>query len=298
MYVIDSQVHIWGRNTEERPWPPGGRPHRLEPFSAEELLVEMDRAAINRAVLVPPSWEGNRNDLALAAASSYPERFAVMGRLVLDGDSRHTGIPAGWLAQAGMLGIRLNFGRVTRHQLIDGTADWVWSAAEEAGIPIMVYAPGATSRLEKIAVEHPQLRLVVDHLGLPVDASGRDVMPVVEDLIRLAGHANVAVKASALPCHADDPYPFQTLHEPICRLVAAFGAQRVFWGTDFTRLPCSYRQAVSLFAEEVSCFSDADLEWIMGRGVAQWLGWEIPDAPWAKQAREHPGSFGSGAYQR
>ena len=32
-------------------------------------------------MIVPPSWEGERNDLALAAASAHPDRFAVMGRL-------------------------------------------------------------------------------------------------------------------------------------------------------------------------------------------------------------------------
>jgi hypothetical protein len=47
------------------------------------LLFQMDLAGVRRVVLVPPSWEGDRNDLALAAARTYPERFAVMGRLAL-----------------------------------------------------------------------------------------------------------------------------------------------------------------------------------------------------------------------
>jgi hypothetical protein len=38
---------------------------------------------VSRIVLVPPSWEGDRNDLAVDAARSYPDRFAVMGRLAL-----------------------------------------------------------------------------------------------------------------------------------------------------------------------------------------------------------------------
>ena len=33
-------------------------------------------------MIVPPSWEGDRNDLALEAARLHPDRFAVMtGRL-------------------------------------------------------------------------------------------------------------------------------------------------------------------------------------------------------------------------
>ena len=32
----------------------------------------MDLAGVRRMVLVPPSWEGDRNDLALAAAQHIP----------------------------------------------------------------------------------------------------------------------------------------------------------------------------------------------------------------------------------
>ena len=43
-------------------------------------LKEMDAAGVARVVIVPPSWEGDRNDLALEAARLHPDRFAVMGR--------------------------------------------------------------------------------------------------------------------------------------------------------------------------------------------------------------------------
>jgi hypothetical protein len=47
----------------------------------------------------------------------------------------------------------------------------------------------------------------------------------------------------------------------------------MFWGTDWTRLPCSYRQAVTMFTEELPWLEGADLEGVMGRGVSRWLGW-------------------------
>ncbi len=81
--IVDTQVHIWGANTPERPWPPDGvgRAHRPEPVGNDDLLREMDAAGVDRVVIVPPSWEGDRNDLALQAARLHPSRFAVMGRL-------------------------------------------------------------------------------------------------------------------------------------------------------------------------------------------------------------------------
>ena len=70
MHSVDSQVHIWSADTPDRPWPPG-RAHEAQkpyPISKEALLFEMDLAGVRRIVLVPPSWEGDRNDLALEIA--------------------------------------------------------------------------------------------------------------------------------------------------------------------------------------------------------------------------------------
>ncbi len=80
MFIADAQIHIWAPNTPERPWAPGNV-HREVPLEAAEVLREMDAAGVQRTVLVPPSLDADRNDLALAAAQRHPDRFAVMGRL-------------------------------------------------------------------------------------------------------------------------------------------------------------------------------------------------------------------------
>jgi predicted TIM-barrel fold metal-dependent hydrolase len=59
MLIVDAQIHIWGADTPERPWPAYGRgnAHRPIPFSKDDALREMDAAGVDRAVIVPPSWE-------------------------------------------------------------------------------------------------------------------------------------------------------------------------------------------------------------------------------------------------
>ena len=52
------------------------------------------------------------------------------------------------------------------------------------------------------------------------------------------------------------------------------GRKRFFWGTDITRMPCSYRQCVTLFTEELPWLKGNDLEQVMGQGVCDWLGWK------------------------
>jgi hypothetical protein len=42
---------------------------------------------------------------------------------------------------------------------------------------------------------------------------------------------------------------------------------------DLTRLPCTYRQAITLFTEELSWLAGDDQELVMGRGLCEWLGW-------------------------
>jgi predicted TIM-barrel fold metal-dependent hydrolase len=118
--------------------------------------------------------------------------------------------------------------------------------------------------------------VTVDHMGLNVRWKGKPLGPGVDVLLKFARLKNVAVKASCLPCYVDEPYPFPTLHPQIRRVVDAFGPERVFWGTDLSQLPCPYRQAVTLFTEELDFLSASDKEWIMGRALSNWLKWPLP----------------------
>jgi L-fuconolactonase len=274
MLIVDAQVHIWGADTPERPWPPGrGQPQKPHPVTKEIVLAAMDEAGVDRAVLIPPSWEGDYNDLVLEAARLHPDRFAAMGRLSIQMPESRA-LVADWKRQPGMLGIRLTFHREEhRKWLFDGTADWLWPAAARAGVPIMVYAPASVRKIEAIAARYPALRLVIDHLALGVHARGNLAFIELADVCRLARLPNVAVKASALPCHSTLPYPFRDLHPHIRRVYDSFGPERMFWGTDWTRLPCPWREAVMLFTEELSWLTDEDKRWIMGHGLCKWLQW-------------------------
>jgi predicted TIM-barrel fold metal-dependent hydrolase len=274
MHIVDSQVHIWGADTADRPWPPGRAQEAQKPYpiSKETLLFQMDLARVTGMVLVPPSWEGERNDLALEAARAYPDRFAVMGRLALQKPESRA-LVADWKTQPGMLGMRFTFhNEHNRHLLTDGSADWLWPAAERAGIPLMVLVPGSLDVLDRIADRHPGLKLVIDHVGLD-RRKGPRVWEDLPAVCALARRPNVAVKASGMPSLSTEGYPFRDLHPHIRTLVDAFGPRRTFWGTDLTRMPCTYYECITLFTEHLPWLAGEDLEWVMGRGVCEWLGW-------------------------
>ena len=278
MKIVDAQVHIWGANTPQRPWPKRAEAHRATPLGKEELLAEMDKAGVDGVVIVPPSWEGDRNDVALDATASHPDRFCIMGRLDPDAPGAREQI-AGWKKQKGMMGVRLTFHtEVLRQPLLDGRFSWVWGELEKAGIPAMVLFHHEYMHLaDEVAERYPGLRLVLDHLGLK---SGKDVsetqnFATLDKVLALAKRTNVAAKVSAMPCYADDKtYPFRSVHPHIRRVFEAFGPQRTFWGTDLSRLPCTYRQGVTMFTEEMPWLKGRDLEWVMGRGICEWIGWK------------------------
>jgi L-fuconolactonase len=272
--IIDSQVHVWPPDRADRRLGEGVGDRK--PYGYEQLVADMDRAGVDRAVLVPPSFDHDRNDYALEAVRMHPDRFAIMGRVPL-----HAGgddFLERWRDQPRMLGVRLTFHRdADRPWLTDGTADWFWPQAERHDIPVMVHAPERLAEIGKVAARHPGLRIIVDHMGFARATMDDATVPAVARMNALARHPNVFVKVSALPCFSSERYPFKNLREPLRRVIEAFGPRRAFWGSDITRVPatCSYRQVVTHFTEELDFLSPADLEWIMGRGLAECLHWQV-----------------------
>jgi L-fuconolactonase len=270
--ITDAQVHVWADPTPERPWPDLGiDPQRVPALGVDELLGRMDRAQVVRAVLVPPTWEGPRNDLALAAAAAHPGRFAVMGR-VDPGDPAVVASLATWRKQPGMLGIRLSINRGdTSAQIRAAVGSGFFAEAQYAGVPLYLYMPRLHTEIDQLATAFPDLRITVDHLAL--DGADGPLPKAVAPLLPLARHANVAVKASALPCFVTEDYPYPQIVQAVYELVAAFGANRVFWGSDLSRLPCSYEQLIGLFLDEMPALTREELNLIMGEGVSAWLNW-------------------------
>lgn len=279
MFIVDSQIHLWARArivTDESA-------HHLQSdaFGQDDALREMNAAGVDRAIIVPPGWVavppgGTANDYALLAAREHPDRFAVMGKVRLDRPDDSLPLISGWKRQSGMLGMRLVFNKEFRHLLTSGAANWVWPYLEQADIPIMVLVPGVLDEVEGIAQRHPGLRITIDHLAVPRATRGPDAFRQIPQLLTMAKYPNLSVKASGLPANSAESYPFRDVEIHIRRVYDAYGPRRVFWGTDLTRMSCTYRQCISHFTEELSWLDGEDLELVMGRAVSEWLDWPRP----------------------
>lgn len=273
--IVDSQVHIWQGNTPEHPWVPGSTAQMPEPFTIEKLIAAMDEAGVDRAVIVPPSWVGDRLDYALEAAKRYPQRLGVMGRLPLKIPQSPDDL-ARWRAQPGMLGIRLTFLGPAAGMLTDGSTDWLWPAAERAGVPIMFLTAGTLPSFGTVAERHPKLTLIIDHMGISSQVVAQKKVPeAVEAAAALAKYPNVSVKLSAAPAYSSESYPFKDMHGHIQRLFDAYGPQRSYWGSDVTQgfAKASYQERIAHFLQELKFLSEDDKDWVMGRAILARLNW-------------------------
>ncbi|MEQ1774503.1 MAG: amidohydrolase family protein [Burkholderiales bacterium] len=276
MLIADSQVHVWGANTPQRPWPGRAHAQRDIPLGHEELLQEMNAAGVDRVVIVPPSWEGDRNDLALAAVKAHPDRFAIMGRFNPEAPVAPQAID-GWRKQPGMLGMRFSFHiPVLQQPLLDGKYDWVWSEAEKQGIRLMILVPQhMVQAIDDVAARYPDLKIVMDHMALTSSKPFDETFKDFDKLLTIAKRPNVAVKASALPCYSAESYPFKRVQEYARKAYEAFGPKRTFWGSDLSRSPVPYRQQIDMWLNDAPWLKDEDKEWVMGRGICEWLGWKV-----------------------
>ena len=273
--IVDAQVHLWKAESEDWKWVPGLKPQLPEPFTIEKLVPLMDEAGVDRVVVVPPSWIGDRNDYGIEAVKRYPTRFAVMGRIALKDPNAAALLPR-WRETPGLLGIRVTFLGAMQSFLTDGTADWFWPAAEQAGLPVMFLTEGRPATIAPIAERHPQLQLIADHMGVggPTVKEGR-VADAVAQAAALAKYPNVSVKLSAAPNYSAEPYPFRDFTPHIKRLFEAFGPQRCYWGSDMTNGfdKATYRQRITHFTEELPFLSEADKDQIMGKSILARLRW-------------------------
>lgn len=272
MQIVDAQIHLWGSGM------PSNLAHRqVSSFTTEEAIAMMDAAGVTGAVIHPPSWDPGSDAMAFKAVADHPDRFAIMGSLPLEDPASRTRI-AGWRDQPGMLGLRYTFLEEPEQKwLHDGDLDWLWAAAEKAGVPVAALCTDSLDVFEKIAERHPALKITIDHLG------GRGGLTTLKDdaamihmpqLLKLAKYPNIAVKATGAPGYSSQPYPFPTMHPYLEQIYDAFGPARMFWGTDITKMPCSWLECVELFTEKLPWLRKEDLPRVMGQAVSDWWGWD------------------------
>ena len=273
MLVVDSQIHIWENGRMS--------PHhrQVATYGIDDALAEMKSAGVDAAVLHPPSALGEAaNELAVRAVKLHPDKFCILGHFDLTAHNREE-IVKRWRERPGMVGFRFTFSEPPQKSWwSDGSLDWFWKACDRENLCVGLLASGPNIQaFGKIAERHPGLTMHIDHIGRGggrADKKDDAAYANLDEMLKLAKLKNVAVKLSGAPSTSSEPYPYRNIHKYLQRIIEAFGPERCFWGTDITRMPCTYRECVTMFTEEMPWLKGRDLELVMGKAVVEWLGWK------------------------
>jgi predicted TIM-barrel fold metal-dependent hydrolase len=283
--VIDAQVHVWERDSIERPWDRvAAQAYRdlagdhlwsftSREVTAEDMLIAMREAGVDAAVAVSPFLiYGYDASYAFDAASAYPDHFGVVSAFnpqlrELERELRE------WQSRPGALGLRLVLsGSNEVGRLAGGIYDPLLRATEREAIPICIYMPGSLRLIHNLAKSYPNLQFVLDHLGMP--AAGDPTWAGLPDLLRLAVYPNIAVKATAVPVHSREGYPFRDVWQTLDQIIDRFGIDRVMWGSDWTRVRgVTYAEGLR-FITENTLLSLSDKRKLLGENLRRIFDWD------------------------
>jgi predicted TIM-barrel fold metal-dependent hydrolase len=153
----------------------------------------------------------------------------------------------------------------------------VLTAAAKHDMAVNLLCWGRLEQAGQLAARNPNTQIVIDHLGLqqpfepPPPAEPWAELPKV---LRLANHANVAIKISGACTLSKDKFPYRDIWDPLGRIFDAFGFDRCMWGTDWTRAInlLTYKQGVEAFRVS-DRLSDGDRAKLMGETLMRVYDW-------------------------
>lgn len=281
MRLIDTHTHAWAPNTNELPWKADVLPPEWEgPYTASQLIGDMDRASVDESVIVttPLYGRGPRaNEYTMRSISAYPDRLYGVGLVpYFKSEETMRDAVARVVGNERMLGVRMHAPFVYDEipTELDPTADWilskkltpVWEEIESRNKSVFIFPKAAQiSMIGTLAERHPDVPIVVDHMAWPDEETDADESPWA-DFRSVSDHDNVYVKLSSLPRSADSPWPYPDLHDYVRNLLEWFGPDRLMLGSDYPWMDswAEYGQCLS-WIEEAEFVSARDLSYLSYR---------------------------------
>jgi predicted TIM-barrel fold metal-dependent hydrolase len=282
--IVDTHTHVISPDHVRYPLAPvGGRQSDWSAHHSTDddaLLAEMDEAGIARAMVVQASTAyGNDNRYVADAVRAHPDRFGGVFSIDMLADDNVDQMRR-WM-DAGLSGLRI----FTTGTTMPGQADWlddqrtfpVWEYAQRHNVSICVQMTAAgIPRLINLVTRFPGVRVLLDHLARPNLADGPPYESAAS-LFGLAAHTGVYLKLTNRTIReaargASTPEAF------FPRVVAAFGAQRIAWGSNFPAAEGTLAALVAEATHALSVLSDSQRAWIFGE-TARTIYPVLNDAP-------------------
>ncbi|WP_406296371.1 amidohydrolase family protein [Streptomyces sp. NBC_00624] len=239
MTVIDAHQHVWDPARAPYDWlgPAMAPIDRAMGFA--EVRPALRAAGVTATVLVQAADNDAGTDHMLATAAAHPEVVAVVAWIPLD---------ASGLARARLAALRRDPHVVGVRTLVheNPDPDWILRSDVGQGLALLAQAglafdyvtstPAALVHVPELAARHPQLRLVVDHLGKPPVGGGAEERAAWRRLIAAAArHPGVHAKVSGLysACGPLDAWTTDQVRPFVEDALELFGPGRLMYGGDW-----------------------------------------------------------------
>ena len=258
-------------------------------FTPEMLLANMDWAGVTKAVLLQGPFYGECNSYVLDALDRYPDR--LVGAAYFDpwepgnrqdfetviASSKFRVVKLECSEATGLCGLHPN-ARLDMREIA-----WLWDSLECRGLVLTLDLGAIGSRsyqtdaVRTIAEVHPDLRIVIAHLGQPNPSAEADVerWRLWWDQIDLGLLPNVWFDTAALPAYLpDEDFPYPTAKRYLHLALERIGPSKILWGTDLPGLlrHLNYPQLVKLAELHTQSLSPNTQAMILGKNAMRVYG--------------------------
>jgi L-fuconolactonase len=231
MTIVDAHLHVWDLQTASYPWL---GPH----LAAIDRTVEFDEVAgslaergVGQVVLVQASDDAADTAHMLAVADAHPAIAGVVVWVPLDEPEAAARQLSALRADARVVGVRtLQHDRADPDWILRPEVDAGLGMLEAAGVPYdyVTAGPAAIAHLPLLAERHPELSLVLDHLGKPPLGDDAAAFAGWEALVRHAAeNPRLTAKVSGLYGPPD------RVRAAVDVALDTFGPSRLMYGSDW-----------------------------------------------------------------
>ncbi|NYF09950.1 L-fuconolactonase [Leifsonia sp. AK011] len=235
--IVDSHVHIWDLARAEYPWLGPGMAPLDRSIDFAEVAPLLRERGIGGAVLVQASDEAADTQVMLDAAAEHPEVLGVVAWSPLD-EAATLAADLERFAELPVVGIR--------NLVHEHPREWLDRAAVREGFAVLAASglpldfPTATHHaiadVVRLGAHHPDLRIVLDHLGKPPIGGTRDERDEWRSLISAAAlNPRTVAKVSGLyaATGALDSWTIDLVRPFVEDALEIFGPDRLLYGGDW-----------------------------------------------------------------
>ncbi len=233
MMRIDAHQHFWLRERGDYDWLTPALPPLWRDFLPADLAPLLDRHGIAGTVLVQAAPTEAETAYMLALARQHRFLWGVVGWTDLaapDAPGRIAALAADPL----LVGLRPMLQDLPDDDAILAPAVQPALAAMAAhGLALdALIRPRHLPRVQALRQRHPGLHIVIDHAAKP-DIAGGDLARWARDLALVADDGLTHCKLSGLVTEAGPDWQVDDLRPVVETLLAAFGPERLMWGSDW-----------------------------------------------------------------